>query len=169
MTITEDGLGTFANLARALGILGATKTNDAWFGDPLGGSLTNPNGLKTVLADDVQRQSLIDFVDEVLGPPEEHQVDHQQWVPLFRETTPDVVVYAVLEPVDSAVRIGVAAEYATGATAPFARVSVHVPIFQVPRAGATPTGGSGQPTWLFLGQQDARIEMGVEASFTSAP
>ena len=66
---------------------------------PDGGTIANPNGLATVLADDAQRQALVDFVDEVLGPPREHQVDHQQWVPLFRETDPEIVVYAVLEPV----------------------------------------------------------------------
>ena len=132
MTITQDGLGAFGSLARALGIVGPSAANAAWFGDPMGGSTSNPNGLKTVLADDGQRQALVDFVDEVLGPPEEHQVEGQQWVPLFRETDPDLVVYAVLEPVPGAVRIGVAAEYATGDEAPCAKVSVHVPIFQVP-------------------------------------
>ena len=79
MTITQDGLGAFGNLARALGILGPTSANSAWFGNPMGGTIANPNGLATVLADDAQRQALVDFVDEVLGPPEEHQVDHQQW------------------------------------------------------------------------------------------
>ncbi len=170
MTITQDGLGAFGSLARALGIVGSSAANAAWFGDPMGGSTSNPNGLKTVLADDGQRQALVDFVDEVLGPPEEHQVEGQQWVPLFRETDPDLVVYAVLEPVPGAVRIGVAAEYATGDEAPCAKVSVHVPIFQVPRTGTdSRTAGAGLPKWLFLGQREARIEFGVEATFTDDP
>ena len=170
MTITQDGLGAFGSLARALGIVGPSAANAAWFGDPMGGSTSNPNGLKTVLADDGQRQALVDFVDEVLGPPEEHQVEGQQWVPLFRETDPDLVVYAVLEPVPGAVRIGVAAEYATGDEAPCAKVSVHVPIFQVPRTGTdSRTAGAGLPKWLFLGQREARIEFGVEATFTDDP
>ena len=67
-------------------------------------------------------------------------------------------------------RIGVAAEYVTGSTAPFATVSLHVPIFQVPRGGAdSRTAAAGLPTWLFLGQQDARIEVGLDATFTTDP
>ncbi|MEO7131603.1 MAG: hypothetical protein ABIZ07_09540, partial [Dermatophilaceae bacterium] len=167
MPLDETQLDSFGSLARAMGITTATGTNSKWFADPMGGSIENPNGLGTILFDDAQRTGLTDFVDEVLGPPEGRTEGQARWVPLFHEADPDVTIHAVLEPVPGAVNVGIGLDFATGDTAPLARIRLHVPIFRLPRAGAPfPAHVSDLPAWLLLGNVGGRISIGCEAVFT---
>ena len=174
MTLTEDGLGSFGSLSRALGITTSAGFNGAWFGDPLAGS-ANPHGLATVLSDDGQRTALGDFVDEVLGPPDGETLDETRWIPLFHNDDPDVGVFAVLEPTGSPdagrVRDGVGVEHRTGTDAPCVVTRLHVPIAHVRRGTAPdprPTGGD-LPRWLVLGRPGGRVSVSVEATLTDAP
>ncbi|NYG07821.1 hypothetical protein BJ986_002308 [Phycicoccus badiiscoriae] len=170
MTLTQDGMGAFGSLAQALGITDGSGANSAWFGDPMGTS-SNTHGLTTILADTGQRDALIAFVDEALGPPDLHREGEQKWIPLFAETSPAITVYAVVEPVQGAVRVGVAVEHHAGTGAPSVKTTIHVPIFHVPRSGQTdsrPTDAT-LPRWLLLGRPGGRITIGVEADFAAAP
>ena len=114
MNLDAASLGAFGSLAHAIGLTDGSTANSAWFGDPLGGSSGNLHGLKTVLSDDDQRQALESFVDEVLGPPDAHTDAEGQWVPLFHETSPNITVYAVLQPVAGAVYVGVGLDHTAG-------------------------------------------------------
>ncbi|MEO7421051.1 MAG: DUF6603 domain-containing protein [Ornithinibacter sp.] len=170
MPMTQDGMGAFGSLAQALGITDGAGSNSAWFGDPMGTS-TNTHGLATMLADTGQRDALIAFVDEALGPPDLHREGEQKWIPLFAEASPAITVYAVVEPVQGAVRVGVAVEHTAGSGAPTVKTTIHVPIFHVPRNGQADSRSTDAtlPRWLLLGRPGGRITIGVEADFATAP
>jgi len=170
MPFNESSMDSFGSLVRAIGLTNSSGTNGAWFKDPVGGSPDNANGLKTVLANQEQRDALVTFVDEVLGPPALHRQGEQRWIPLFAESDPNITVYAVLEPVVGAVRIGVGVEHVTGTTTTNVKTTVHVPIFHVPRDGADsrPSGGP-LPTWSLLGKPGGRIVVSVDALFDPGP
>lgn len=170
MNLDAASLGTFGSLAHAIGLTDGSAANSAWFGDPLGGSSGNAHGLKTVLADDDQRQALESFVDEVLGPPDAHADAEGQWVPLFRETSPDITVYAVLQPVAGAVYVGVGLDHTAGSGSTRVTTSVHVPVFQVSRGGTDGRDTSGPlPHWLVLGRDAGLIDVAVDATFEPGP
>jgi hypothetical protein len=172
VSVTGAQLDAFGQLARALGILGASgDPNPAWFGDPVGGG-GNPHGLRSVLADDGQRDALLGFVDEVLGPPERRTVGQAVWVPLFRESSPAVTIYAVVEPVDGAVRLGIGVDHTAGAAggaAPRVTTRVHAPVFQLARGtGPGPAATGDLPGWLLLGRPGGRIAVSVDVTLTDA-
>ena len=170
MPLTESSMESFGSLARAIGLTSDSGTNGAWFKDPVGGSVDNAHGLKTVLANDGQRTALVAFVDEVLGPPTLHQAGEQRWIPLFAESDPNVTVYAVLEPVAGAVRVGVGVEHLAGTTNTHVKTTLHVPIFHVPRDGADSRPADGPlPKWLLLGRPGGRIAVTVDAQFEPGP
>ena len=160
-------LDAFEALGKALGILKENgDANDAWFADPVGvppGSPTgNQNGLRNILADDTQRAALEAFVDEVLGAPDRSTRDGATWVPLFRETSPAVTIYAVLKPVTGAVHIGIGFEHAMAAGAPSVSTRIHVPIFRVQRGPGTLSADPGTVPWLLLGRPEARIDVSLD-------
>jgi hypothetical protein len=167
MSLSADGLDSFGQLAIALGILDADGSpNPAWFGDPVGNG-SNPHGLRAVLSDDDQRNALVAFVDQVLGPPDREQIDEAVWVPLFRNSSPEVTVYAVVKPVTGAVHLGVGVEHATTGALPTVATRVHVPVFQLPRGSSSPSGSGSLPAWLLLGRAGGRIEVSVDATLRS--
>jgi hypothetical protein len=168
VTIDEGQLDSFGALAKALGILGADgNANGAWFTDPVGGG-TSGRGLRNVLSNDGQRDALVAFVDGVLGPPDRAVHDHAVWVPLFRETTPQITIYAVVEPVPGAVHLGIGVEHATTGALPTVATRLHVPIFQLAREGSAPAGGGGLPDWLLIGRPGGQIDVTVDATFSAA-
>lgn len=178
MPFRESDLGGLGSLTHAIGLTDGTGTNAKWFDDPVGGSATNPNGLQTILSDEGQRRALEQFVDETLGPPEGHDEGQARWVPLFREDSVDLTVYAVLEPTGAAgngtVQVGIGLEYSReSSTAPHPRVSLrlHVPFVQVPRGTSYPSAAvsdASLPHWLLLGRPGGRIGIEVAATFTDA-
>lgn len=174
MTVTEEALGSFGSLTRALGITTEAGFNGAWFSDPLAGD-SNPHGLGTVISDDSQRTALGDFVDEVLGPPDGETLGETRWIPLFDNDDPHIGVFAVLEPTGSAdsgtVRVGVGVEHQAGTGAPRVTTRLHVPIASMKRGTGTdprPSDG-GLPRWLALGRPGGRISLSVQATITDAP
>ena len=185
MTVDADSLGTFADLAKAIGLLDpAGQPNPSWFGDPLGsagggesGAGGNPHGLRHLLADDGQRAALLAFVDGVLGPPDRADRAGQTWVPLFTETEPHITVSAVLADTTGTagtagtVQLGVGFEHTSAGGPPTVSTRVHVPLFQFERRdGTPPVGPAGLPCWLLLGTPGARVRIEVDATLTgSAP
>ena len=134
------------------------------------GTGTNQHGLKTIIADDDQRNALVDFVDEGLGPPDLHREGEQKWIPLFVETSPAIAIYAVVEPIAGAVRIGVGLEHTAGTGVPNVKTTIHVPVFHMKRRGQTDpqAGVPDLPDWLQLGRPGGRIAIGLECTFTSS-
>ncbi len=170
MTITQDGLGAFGHLAQALGITDGSAANGAWFGDPMGTG-GNQHGLTSIIADDDQRNALVDFVDEALGPPDLHREGEQKWIPLFVETSPAIAVYAVVEPIAGAVRVGIGLEHTAGTDVPNVRTTIHVPIFHMKRRGQTDPQPvvPDLPDWLQLGRPGGRIAIGLKCEFEGIP
>ena len=168
--LAEGDLGAFGALGRAIGLTTEAGANAAWFGDPVGGSAGNPTGLRTVLTHPAQREALLSFVDEILGPPEGRTLGTQRWVPLFANGDPAVRVSAVVETLPGSVRLGVAVEHSTGSTAPHVSTRLHVPLVQLPNGSADsrPTGGA-DPRWLLLGHDGGRVGIEVDATFAGTP
>ncbi|WP_256841170.1 DUF6603 domain-containing protein [Ornithinimicrobium cryptoxanthini] len=169
MTIAESGLESFAQLTRALGITTTSGgPNAKWFQDPVGGTTENPTGLKTILANDDQREALVQFVDEVLGPPEADQREETTWLPLFRNPDPELTIYAVLTPVTGAVQLGIGVAHSSGDLSPRVTTRLHAPLFRVPRDTATLPSDSATslPSWLLLGREAGRVAIEVDATFT---
>ena len=78
------------------------------------------------------------------------------WVPLFRETSPQVTIFAVVRPVASAVHLGIGIEHATNGAVPTVATRLHVPLFQLARGTASaPADSGGLPGWLLLGRVGA--------------
>ncbi|HZC25839.1 MAG TPA: hypothetical protein VE287_02375, partial [Actinopolymorphaceae bacterium] len=180
MTVNAESLGTFGQLAKAIGLLDANgQPNTSWFADPVGadgadgagGAGGNQHGLRHVLADDDQRAALLDFVDDVLGPPDRSERAGETWVPLFTGSDPHVTVFAVVGVEVGGVRLGVAMEHTTAGDLPRVATRVHVPLVQFERRGTSPPAGpAGMPGWSLLGTAGARVGIDVDATFTdSAP
>ncbi|MEX2282228.1 MAG: DUF6603 domain-containing protein [Gemmatimonadota bacterium] len=165
MTINAGQLDSFGLLAKALGILDETgNANSNWFGDPVG-SDANPRGLRNILGNDSQREALVEFVDEVLGPPERAEREDAVWVPLFQESSPQVTIFAVIEPVDGLVRLGVGVQHATTGAVPTVATRIHVPLFQLARGSAPAPADAGDiPGWLLIGRPGGRIGITVDAT-----
>ncbi|MEQ4208789.1 DUF6603 domain-containing protein [Actinopolymorpha sp. B9G3] len=170
MTLNAESLDAFAQLAKAIGLLESNgHPNPSWFGDPIGAAAStgNQHGLRHLLADDDQREALLGFVDEALGPPERGERSGQTWVPLFTESDPHLTVYAVLEEAAGHVRLGAGLEHTTAGGPPRVATRVHVPLFRFARRGEpAPTEAGTMPGWLLLGTNGARVEIGVAATFS---
>jgi hypothetical protein len=165
MTVTDEQLGSFASLATAIGLMRDGSPQPSWFESPLGnrsdGSFVA--GLTTMLADDTQRDALVDFVDEVLGPPDREQEGDDVWVPLFRESDPPITISAVLTERPGSVRVGIGAEYEAGTGTPRVTTKVHVPIFQFRRrTGALEATGPDVPDWLLLGGPHGNVGISLD-------
>lgn len=171
MSLDVEQLGSFGDLAQTIGLLDATgQPNPSWFGDPLGARTAgsgNQHGLRHVLSDGGQREALLGFVDEVLGPPDAATRAGRTWVPLFVETNPNITVYAVVETVDTVVRLGIGFEHTTSAGLPQVSTRVHMPLFRfASRGSALPAATGGLPDWLIPGSPSGRVELGVDVTFT---
>lgn len=158
MSTAADTLGDIEGLAKAIGFLDdAGNVRSDW--------LTRPSHyLSNVLADETQRDELIDFVDAVLGgEARETDPDGLVWLPIVAHDDPHVTLYVVLDPTPADyVAIGVGARLATAPTVSNTRV--HVPIFRTAKAGHT------VPDPILIGQSDAAvIRLDVEIDLGTAP
>ena len=90
-------------------------------------------------------------------------------MPLFIGLDPHLTLFAVVEEVADQIRLGVGVEHTTAGGPPQVSTRVHVPVFQVARRESPALIGSGGlPPWLLLGTTGARVEIGVDATFTEA-
>jgi large repetitive protein len=167
MSLDPGLLDSFVELAAALGMLDANHdVNTAWFSDPVGASTANARGLRTMLAIDDQRESLLAFVDELLGAPDREAMDGAVWLPLLTEGS--VTVSAVVDTASTdAVLVGVGVEHTTAPGAVTVTTRAHVMVFRATRSGhAAPVG---DPTWAAIGQPGGRIGLSIDATFGVPP
>ena len=173
MTVNQTTLGSFGDLATALGLLSANgEPNPAWFTNPVnGGDDDHGNGLRSIMADAGQRAALERFVDEVLGSPQAHDVGAERWIPLFVHDVPNVTVFAVIEQTPGETRLGIGVEHTTARLDP-PRVTTRlsVPVFRfAPRNTQLASDPAGPPSWLLLGRAGGTVRIGVDVALRSAP
>lgn len=151
-------LGDIQVLGKALGLLdGADNFRSDWLSRP-------GDYLSSVLADQTQRDALVEFIDEALGG-EERETDPDQliWLPIVSHNDPHLTLYTVLDPRPADyVAIGVGVRLTTAT--PQSRTSVHVPIFRAAKAGRT------VPDAILIGQSEAAIiRLETEITLGTAP
>ena len=101
---TDEQLDAFGSLAEAVGLTVGGELRGSWFEDPLGTDNGSKPGLRSIMYTDQQREALMAFVDDVLGPPGRETEDEAIWVPLFSDS--GATVFAVVEAVPGAARVG---------------------------------------------------------------
>ncbi|HSD29375.1 MAG TPA: hypothetical protein VLL75_18875 [Vicinamibacteria bacterium] len=140
MSLAAHDLDVFGDLAAALGLVDASGSfEEGWLSDP-------GRYLSEVLADAHQRESLVAFVDEVLGG-EARTIgpDGSTWLPIVERNAPDLKLYLVLDDrAASSVAIGVGVRYAT--TGPRSSTTAHVPLFRVAKKGQSVPSSPPSPT-----------------------
>ena len=165
MSLTDE-LDAFSSLAEAVGLTEDGELKGAWFEDPLGTPNGSTRGLSSIMYTDAQRDALLAFVDDVLGPPDRETEDDAVWVPLFADS--GATVFSVVETVAGAARVGFGIEYASGTSTPSVAVRAHVPVFQFPREGGGALDISGsQPDWLLLGRNGGCIELSLDVNISN--
>lgn len=166
MTTNHD-LGAFGNLAEAVGLTQDGELRGAWFEDPVGRADGTKRGLSSIIYKNEQREALMAFVDEVLGPPDRETQDSTVWVPLFSDS--GATIFVTVEAVDGAARVGFGIEYDSGAATPSIAIRARVPMFQLPREGGGALDVSGsQPDWLLLGRTGGNIELSLAVNISNA-
>ena len=149
-------LGELSPLATALGLVDAE-------GEFQGDWLSDPGArLRTVMADEVQRDALIEFVDEVLGGDERQtDSDGRIWLPIVSQDDPDVELCVVVDdrPPDH-VALGLGVRLATAS--PQSLSTLHVPLFRAAKLGETV-----EP--LLLGSGDGRLQLVLEVTVEAGP
>jgi hypothetical protein len=146
--------GEIENLGKALGMLDGTgEFRSDW--------LTKPGDyMSSVLADETQRDALVQFVDDVLGGPSvAPDAEGLVWLQLATHTGPNVSVFLVLDPTPANyVGIGVGGKVNTAS--PASDVSVYVPIFRAAKSGHS------VPDPLLIGKSDPAAFIHLDTSIT---
>ena len=119
--------------------------------------------LASALANDTQRDALVEFVDEILGGEErETDADGLIWLPIVSHTAPQVSLYVVLDPTPSEyVGIGVGARLTTATPGSF--TSIHVPVCRA----AKEDGGVDSP--FLIGTADGVIRLTTDITLGTSP
>jgi hypothetical protein len=157
MSTGAINLGEIQGLGKALGLLdGSDNFRSGWLSEP-------GHYLSSVLADETQRNALVQFVGDVLGEQTETDSDGRIWLPIVSNPSPHVTLFLVVDPTPpDYVAIGVGARLTT--TAPESRTSVHVPIFRAAKSG------HAVPDSILIGHSDAAvITLETEITLGSAP
>jgi hypothetical protein len=158
MSAGAINLGEIQDLGKALGLIDASDGFQTdWLGDP-------GKYLSSVLADDTQRNALVKFVGDLLGDGQRQtDSDGLIWLPIATNPSPNVTIYAVLDPTAADyVGIGVGAQLTTAS--PESKTSVRVPIFRAAKSGHT------VPDPILIGNSAAAtIRLESEITFGSAP
>ena len=163
----EHSLDVFSTLAEAVGLTQDGQLRGEWFQDPIGTANGSKRGLRSIMYTDDQRDALMSFVDDVLGPPDRETANEAVWIPLFKES--GVTIFVVVAQVADGARVGFGIESESGSDAPSVALRAHVPIFQFARQGAGPLDVSGaQPDWLVLGRADACIDLSLDITISNA-
>jgi large repetitive protein len=149
---TGIDLGEIGDLAKAIGLTDESSTiRSDW--------LSNPgNYLSSVLADDTQRNALIDFVDQILAIDREADADGLIWLQIAENQDPHVIAYVVIDPTPSDY-VAIGAGVRVTSSNPDSDSSTYVPIF---RAAKT---GHSVPDPILIGQSpDAVIRISTEVN-----
>jgi hypothetical protein len=131
MSLGGSDLGVLGELAGAVGLTddGGSFRED-WLSKP-------GDYLSSVLAEDHQRNSLVTFVDHVLGGSTPSKAaDGTTWLPIVERAAPDFHLFVVLDdqPADY---VGLGLGVRIAATGPTASIAAHVPIFRAAKKGHT--------------------------------
>src|SRR5450631_2864496 len=150
MTLTGSDLGSIGDLATALGLVrGDGEFEEGWLSSP-------GDHLKTILADDTQRDALLSFVDTVLGGSERSSdAEGLVWLPIVEHDSPKLTLYAVFDVQPAYVGIGVGASI-TSASQPSATARAYVPVFRAARSGHSVASP------LLLGSPGAAIHVSAD-------
>ncbi|HSC90106.1 MAG TPA: hypothetical protein VLB86_00480, partial [Gaiellaceae bacterium] len=149
MSVSAADLGVLGSLATAVGLLDADgDPNPGWFGDPA-------ESLSTVLADEGQREALIEFVDEAMGGADrEADASGATWLPVVSLDDPALTVAITVDDAPAThVLIGLGVSFSTSAPAPSSRTTVSVPLFRAAKRGHS------VPTPFVLGQAGGRLRL----------
>ena len=143
-------LGDLATLATAIGLVDANGPVDGWFADP-------GRHLSRVLANPVQRQALVELVDDLLGGSDA-TTDAQgvSWLPLVDVDGGAFRLFATLQETTggATVRVGVGVRVRVEAGGVACEVDAHVPLFAA--SGTVPVTDP-----LLLGKPGAPVEVAL--------
>ena len=148
MSFTSGDLGVLGNLAVALGVFTPDgDPNPDWFGDP-------EDSLKTMLANEAQREALIAFVDEAMGGADRTtDLRGVVWLPIVHIDDPDLTVAVTVDdsPAEG-IHIGIGLLVRTAS--PRSESSLAVPLFRTKKES-----GPSVPDPLLLGTPGGRIRI----------
>lgn len=156
MSFAVSNLGEVEQLARAIGLVTTSGFNDDWLSRP-------GHYLGSVLAEDAQRDALLDVIDELLGgSARQTDARGQTWLPLFESTDPPVSFYAIVDnqPADH-IRVGLGVKLT--AQSPQASASLHLPLFKAARASHSVANP------ILLGQPGGVIDFACDITIETAP
>ncbi|MGE4052638.1 MAG: hypothetical protein AB7F38_16320, partial [Piscinibacter sp.] len=157
MSFGSGDLGVLGNLAKALGLFDAAgNPNQGWFANP-------EASLKTMLADEAQREALIAFVDDAMGGADRSTEAGVIWLPIVSIDDPPLsVAVTVDEGQADGLHIGLGLRVST--TDPASSTTLAVPLFRAKKAGGP---NVSQP--LLLGSPGGRIRVGTAITIDAAP
>ena len=157
MGLGSGDLGVLGNLAKALGIFDADGSpNQGWFADP-------EASLKSMLANEAQRDALIAFVDEAMGGADRSTEAGVVWLPIVTIDDPPLsVAVTVDEGQADGLHIGIGLRVST--TDPDSATTLAVPLFR-----AKKDGGPNVTQPLLLGSPGGRIRVGTAITVDAAP
>ena len=154
--------GEMSDLLRALGLVDGTGGfNSDWIANP-------DDYLKDVLADDGQRQALLNFVATVREGEIERDADGRQWIELFSEGLvpgASIVFFIVVDDApQNEVRLFLGVRFATSSPLADSASSLMFPLF---RAGKK--GRPAPPSPELVGQPGGRIAVTSEVTIANGP
>ncbi|MGC3940161.1 DUF6603 domain-containing protein [Roseobacter sp. EG26] len=134
---SPDEFGDTADLLRALGLVKPDGTfNSDWLGDP-------QRYLKTMLADDLQRQALFDFVATLRGGETERDAENRLWIELFAEDLgggAKITFFVVADDTPtSEVHLFLGARFTTSAPLAASQSSLMFPLFRAGKGTSSPS------------------------------
>ncbi|WP_187429775.1 hypothetical protein ROLI_015680 [Roseobacter fucihabitans] len=133
---SADEFGDTADLLRALGLVDAAgEFNSDWLGNP-------EAYLKTMLADDAQRQALFDFVATLRGGDTERDPEGRLWIELFAEDLGGgsrISFFVIADDTPaSEVHLFLGVRFGTGAPLVESQSSLMFPLFRAGKTGPAP-------------------------------
>ncbi|MDM0042714.1 hypothetical protein QTH89_26070 [Variovorax sp. J22G21] len=159
MSFASDDLGVLGNLAKALGVFTPEgEPNPGWFGNP-------EASLKTMLANQAQREALIAFVDDAMGGAD-RTTDPRGvvWLPIVHLDDPDLTIAVTVdESQPDGLHIGIG--IAVHTTNPASTSSLAVPLFRT-KKGNGPNVTPAQA--LLLGSAGGRIRLATSITVDAA-
>ena len=155
MSMVSDDLGVLGDLAIALGLFDEDgDPNPAWFSSP-------DESLTSMMANDVQREALISFVDEVLGGADrDTDASGTVWLPIVE--VDGLTVSVTIAETSAGIDLGIGLVART--TDPTSTSTLAVPFFRAHR-----TDGPAVPNPMLLGSADGTIRASTSITIDAGP